>query len=37
MVDIAYDLLENKGESMAFTEIMKLVAERKGFSGSQAD
>lgn len=37
MVDIAYDLLENKGESMAFTEIMKLVAQRKGFSESQAD
>lgn len=37
MVDIAYDLLKNKGESMIFTEIMKQVAQQKGLSQSQVE
>lgn len=37
MVDIAYDLLKNKGEAMMFTEIMKQVAQQKGFSQSETE
>lgn len=35
MVDIAYDLLKNKGDSMIYSEIMKQVATQKGFSQSE--
>lgn len=37
MVDIAYDFLQDQGESMAFQEIVKHVGEQKGFSTSDID
>lgn len=37
MVDIAYELLEQKGEPMIYQDIMKEVAEKKGFSQQEVD
>ena len=37
MVDIAYDFLQMKGESLAFQEIVKHVGKQKGFSESNID
>lgn len=37
MVDIAYELLDKKGEPMIYQDIMKSIAEQKGFSKQEAD
>jgi DNA-directed RNA polymerase subunit delta len=37
MVDLAYDLLKNRGESMPYKEIMDEVAKLKGFSDEDVE
>jgi len=37
MVDLAYDLLKEKGEPMLYRDIMKEVAELKGFTGEEIE
>lgn len=37
MVDIAYELLKEKGEPMLYADIMEQVASKKGFTQSETE